>query len=322
MKIAFSPSVYEHAAFLIGMTPWDVSHDVELLWRAHRTAYEIYHHSPIVVGIDIYNIEAEAYGGMVEHPSGNGIPAITRGIFGSIGETRSLEPFDPKADGRIGMIIEAGKRLAEEFPDADVRVPISGPFSIAVSLRGLTGLLEDVASFPEEASRFLKRLVEGQVCLCQTVIEAGLDVAFFESAAAPPLLSPRHFREIELPALKEAMERVGEAAGHPVPCIIGGDTEPILDEILSTGTSYIICPAETDQAAFMGKFGRRTDVKVRINLTPSTVAYGSREAILADVDRILKLADGRPNVLLGTGAVPYETPRENILLIKEYVEFL
>ena len=319
MKIAFSPSVYEHAAFLIGMTPWEVSHDVELLWRAHRTAYEIYHHSPIVVGIDIYNIEAEAYGCTVERPGGNGIPAITRGILESIEEGRSLKPFDPEVDGRIGMIIEAGKRLAAEFPDADVRVPVSGPFSIAVSLRGLGGLLEDVAFSPREVSRFLRQLVEAQVRLCQAVVEAGIDVAFFESAAAPPLLSPKHFREVELPALKEAMERVGEAVGHPVPCIIGGDTEPILDEILSTGTGYIICPAETDQEAFMERFGDHTDVKVRINLTPNTVAYGSREDILTEVDRILKLADGRSNVLLGTGAVPYETPRENILLIKDYV---
>ena len=320
MKMAFSPSVYEHAAFLIGMTPWDVSHDVELLYTAHRKAYETYHHSPIVVGIDIYNVEAEAYGCTVERPHDNGIPAITTGILNSIEEARALKPFDPEVAGRIGMIIEVGKRLSADFPDADVRVPVSGPFSIAVSLRGLGGLLEDVAFFPEAVSSFLKQLVKGQVRLCQAVMEAGLDVAFFESAAAPPLLSPKHFREVELPALKEAMERVGEVVGHPVPCIMGGDTELILDEILSTGTGYVICPAETDQEAFMAKFGHRTDVKVRINLDPETVSHGSKTAILSEVDRILELADGRPNILLGTGAAPYETPPENILLIKEYAD--
>ena len=319
MKIAFSPSVYEHAAFLIGMTPWDVSRDMELLYRAHRTAYEIYHHSPIVAGIDIYNIEAEAYGCVVERPGGNGVPAITEGILGSIEEARSLKPFDPEVDGRVGMIIEAGKKLAAEFPDADVRAPVSGPFSIAVSLRGLGGLLEDIALSPKEVAKFLNQLVDGQIRLCQAVIEAGLDVAFFESAAAPPLLSPRHFREVELPALKETMERVEAAVGHPVPCIMGGDTELILDEILSTGTGYVICPAETDQNAFMAKIDHNTDVKVRINLDPNTVACGSKKAILAEVDRILKLADGRPNILLGTGAAPYETPSENILLIGDYV---
>jgi hypothetical protein len=34
---------------------------------------------------------------------------------------------------------------------------------------------------------------------------------------------------------------------------------------------------------------------------------------------VIALAAGRPNILLGTGAVPYETPPGNILLIKEYV---
>jgi hypothetical protein len=48
------------------------------------------------------------------------------------------------------------------------------------------------------------------------------------------------------------------------------------------------------------------------------VVNGSKDEIIAEIDRIIKLAKGRPNILLGTGAVPYETPPENILLIKEY----
>jgi len=120
-----------------------------------------------------------------------------------------------------------------------------------------------------------------------------LDVAFFESAAAPPLLSPKQFREIELPALQEAMNRVGEIAGHAVPCIIGGDTEAILEDILDTGTSYVICPAETDQEAFMAKVPLQSNVQVRINLNHNTVAYGSRADIFAEVDRISPLSRRR-----------------------------
>ena len=209
----------------------------------------------------------------------------------------------------------------EEFPEADVRIPVSGPFSIAVSLRGLGQLLEDAFFRPKAVSDFLLQLAENQIRLCEAVVSAGLEVAFFESAASPPLLSPSHFRDIELPALKRAMEQVARTVMHPVPCIIGGNTEPILEDILSTGTGYIICPAknETDQAAFIQKLGDRTDVKVRINLTPATVAYGSEKEIIEDIERILELAAGRRNALLGTGAAPYETPKENILFIQEYV---
>jgi uroporphyrinogen-III decarboxylase len=70
----------------------------------------------------------------------------------------------------------------------------------------------------------------------------------------------------------------------------------------------------------MEKIWDRTDVAVRINLNPNTVAYGSREQILTEVDRILRLVEQRPNVSLGTGAVPYETPPQNIKLIKEYLK--
>jgi len=318
MKISFSPSIYEHAASLIGMTPWEVSRDMKLLCKAHYKAYELYNHSPIVVGIDIYNLEAEAYGCVVQRPDGHGIPAITNGIFKSIDETMTIKPFNPNTDGRIRMVIGSGIQLAKEFPDADVRIPVSGPFSISASLMGFDNLLESIAYIPVQVCDFLKRLVDGQVRMCQAVVDAGLDVAFFESAAAPPLLSPKYFHDVELPALKETMERVAEVVGHPVPCIIGGNTEPILDDILSTGTGFIICPAEADQGKFMQKFGERTDVKVRINMSPHIVANGSKDAIIAEIDRILALARRRPNMLLGTGAVPYETPPENILLIKEY----
>ncbi len=39
----------------------------------------------------------------------------------------------------------------------------------------------------------------------------------------------------------------------------------------------------------------------------------------ADADRILRLVAGRPNVCVGTGAVPYETPPENVLRLIDYV---
>ncbi|MFP4055826.1 MAG: uroporphyrinogen decarboxylase family protein [Candidatus Brocadiia bacterium] len=319
MKIPFAPSVYEHAARFVGRTPWEVSREPELLVAAHRAAYLAYRHEPVVVGIDIYNLEAEAYGARVTAPGGTGAPAITRPLVGSLAEARGLRPFDPRRDGRLPMVVQAARRLALELPQADVRVPLSGPFSIAVSLRGIEGLLEDVAREPEATSAWLWQLAEGQGAFCRAVADAGLDVAFFESAAAPPLLSPRQFRQVELGPLRRTMALAEAALGHPVPCVVGGDTEPILDAVLSTGTSYVICPAETDQGAFVARSAAHPQVSVRINLDPRTVAQGDRPAILREVDRILGLAATRPNCILGTGALPYETPPANVILIRDYV---
>ncbi len=158
-----------------------------------------------------------------------------------------LAPFDPAREGRIAMVIDVAARLASRFPQADVRVPLSGPFSIASSLVGCEQLLCEVAEAPAAVAAGLMHLVRGQVGFCRAIRARGLDIAFFESSAAPPLLSPAMFRRVELPALKETLRQTAAVVGHPVPCVMGGDTEPILDQLLETGTGYVVCPAETDQ---------------------------------------------------------------------------
>ena len=321
MKISFSPSVYEHAAAMISRSPWDTSRDPELLYAGHRAAYLEYRHSPIVVGIDIYNLEAEAYGSKVRVPGENGIPAIHEALFSSVDEAISVHPFDPEVDGRIPMVIEVGRRLKANLSGADVRIPVAGPFSIAFNLLGIEKICTELALKPGRTAKFLMRIAENQRGFCEAIVDAGLDVAFFESAAAPPLVSPLQFREIELPALKRAIQVAESIVGHPVPCIMGGDTFPILEEILSTGTGYVVCNVETDQEAFVQRTkSSYPDVKVRINMDPGIVACTEPERIRKEVDRIVELAADHPNCLMGTGCLPYETPPANIRLINEYLD--
>ncbi len=109
----------------------------------------LYGHTPIMPGIDIYNLEAEAYGAMVVNPGGFGIPAISKPISqGALPSCLQLAPLDPRRDGRIPMQIGVAARLARAFPETQVRVPVSGPFSIASNLVGFENLLCDVAAIP------------------------------------------------------------------------------------------------------------------------------------------------------------------------------
>jgi len=315
-----SPSVYEHAAAFLGRTPWEVSRDARLLFEAHRAAYAYYRQQPVMPGIDIYNLEPEAYGATVVPPSESGIPAIGRPPYASTADLLRLPPLNPLTDGRIPMLIDVGRRLAQRFPEADIRVPLSGPFSIASNLIGAEALLIDVALEPQRTTDALMHLVDGQVAFAEEVRGAGLDVAFFESSACPPLLSAESFRRVELPALKEAMRRISQVAGHPIPCIIGGDTEPIVDAMLETGTGYLICPSETDQPKFMRKVWDRIDVRIRINMDPGVLSRGTWEQIQQEADRVIGLVAGRPNVCIGTGALPYEAPPEHVKRLMEYVK--
>jgi uroporphyrinogen decarboxylase len=320
MKIPFTPVIYEHAARFVGRSPWEVSRDPELMFAAHRAAYLEYHQQVIAVAIDIYNLEAEAYGAKVVASTHDAIPGIHEPLLTSIEQGIQLKPFDPQRDGRIAMMLSVGQRLKREFPEADVRLPVGGPFSIAFNLRGINDLCLDAALYPEDLAKMLMRLAENQAVLCRAVVEAGLDVAFFESAAAPPILSPRQFHELEMPALRRELEIAADVVGHPVPCIMGGNTYPVLDDILSTGTNYVVCNVETNQAAFVERISRtHPHVKIRVNLNPAVVICRDPQRIYREVDRVLEIVGSRTNCVMGTGALPLETPIENMRIIREYL---
>ncbi|NLX96098.1 MAG: hypothetical protein GXY83_07975 [Rhodopirellula sp.] len=320
MKIPFTPVIYEHAAHFVGRTPWEVSRNPELMFAAHRAAYLHYRQQVIAVAIDIYNLEAEAYGATVAASTPDAIPAIHQPLLSSTEEGIHLRPFDPERDGRIAMMLSVGQRLKREFPDADVRLPVGGPFSIAFNLRGINNLCLDAALHPESLAELLMRLAENQAVLCRAVAKAGLDVAFFESAAAPPMLSPRQFHELEIPALQRVLDIAADAVGHPVPCIMGGNTYPVLDDILSTGTDYLACNVETNQAAFVERVARtHPHVKIRVNLDPAVVACNEPQRLYRAIDHVLEIVGGRANCVMGTGAMPLETPPDNIRLIREYL---
>ena len=319
-QINFTPSVYEHAAALIGKTPLQVSRNPDLLFRAHAEAFRLYGHAPVVIGIDIYNLEAEAYGAAVGSPEGNGIPAICAHPLSGTAEIERLKPLNPKKDGRIPMVIETGKRLASAFPEADVRIPLSGPFSLASNLVGFSGLLSDILDAPASVEEALFYLARGQIAFCREVIAQGLDIAFFESGATPPLISPEMFAQIELPILKLIINETSSIAGRPVPCIIGGNTAPILDSVLDTGTGYVICPCETDQELFMRKMREYPEIMVRINMVSSSFASKDLASVYRELDRVLTLAANRDKVCIGTGALPFEADPGTVLKAKAFVQ--
>lgn len=316
---AYSPVVYEHAARFVGKSPWEVSRSPELLVRAHAEAHRVYGHSPIMVGIDIYNLEAEAYGARVQEPEGEGIPAIAQPPLRSLREIPGLDFSALPARGRIPLFIEAGMKLRALFPKTEVRFPVSGPFSIAGNLVGLERLTTECLVDPQGVRAALRHLAEGQLLVARACAAAGIGVTLFESAASPPMIGPDVFRSVELPVLRELMRRVGEVTGEPAPCILGGDTAGIADELASTGSRFLICPGETDQRAFMEAMRPHSGIIVRVNMRPEIISAGRWEEVEAEIDRVLELAAMREQSCIGTGVLPYEADPRLVLRIGVHI---
>ena len=152
---SLEPILYEHAAFLAGLTPYEASRTAEALFQAHHAGWRTYGHAKITVGIDLYNLEPEAWGVPVPSPSGTAIPCLADPLVDNIEGLAELPPLDPRSQGRLGMAIEAAVRIRETCAPARVLVPVCGPFALAAGLMGLENLLCAAFEDPGAASIWL-----------------------------------------------------------------------------------------------------------------------------------------------------------------------
>lgn len=141
----FMPAIYEHKAWFIDSTPSIVSRDPLLFTQALIKEHELIGADALTVGIDVYNLEAEAAGCKVTFYEGadTSIPGISPGnhiIKPGDNLTNQSIP-NPLKSGRMPVNIETARRVRQELGDQIwIRGALSGPFSLAVSLMGAEDL--------------------------------------------------------------------------------------------------------------------------------------------------------------------------------------
>lgn len=316
----FSPGIYEHAAALINRTPWEVSRSADRMVEAHRTAWQRYRHPLIVTGIDVYNLEAEAYGAMIAEPRGNNVPAISGHAASDVEALSSLPQLEPLRYERIRAVLEAGQALQEECREARVHIPVCGPFTLAIGLIGMSELLMGLVEEREELEAGLKNLLGGQIRLVDAIHEAGLRPIIFESGTAPPLLPVKDFVAMEAPLLKELFGHVRALSGEAPPCIIGGDAVHIAQPLLEAGPGFVINPSETDQTAFMNVMEAFPEVHVRVNMPGTVLLDGNFDKIQTAADAAIALASTRANTSVGCGVIPFEAHPDTVCRLRDYIE--
>jgi uroporphyrinogen-III decarboxylase len=315
----FSPGIYEHSAALIHRSPWEVSRSAELLFEAHHAAWDRYRHPLIVAGIDVYNLEAEACGAVVDEPRGNNVPAISRHPCAEADELAGVPPLDPLQHARIRGALEAGRALRAGCPGADVRIPLCGPFTLGVGLVGLDELLMGLVEDRAALQAGLEHLLQGQLRYLEAIHAAGLRPIIFESGTAPPLLPVRDFTSMEAPLLKRLFDHARALSGESPPCIIGGDAARIARPLLEAGPGFVINPSETDQAAFMEAAMDFPGVHVRVNIPAAVLLDADFPRIRAAADAAIALAGSRANTSVGCGVVPFEALPETLLRLRDHV---
>ena len=320
-RVPFCPAVYEHKAALIGVHPSEMCRDAGLFEKAVIREVEVYDPDMLVVGCDVYNVEAEAAGCEVFYPDSTGVPAVRTRVIRPGDDVSSLAAPDPVTDGRMPLHLEVGRRVQGRFGrDRIVRGALTAPFSMAAELAGPEELLMAMLDRPAWVAELLRFAAD----VCRTYGRAfaaeGLGVILFDSHASPPMTYPEIYRRIILPPTAAVIAHFRRDLGIPlVPYIMGGDTSALLGDILRTGTNNILCDYRADLGFFVDRL-KSEPVLLRANISPGLQAAEPVEVIRSKVRETLDIGCGHPRFLMGTGILPYDIAPQKVLAVRETLE--
>lgn len=318
-KVPFVPAVYEHKARLIGHTPSEVCRSLDLLSEALEAELATYDPDVLTVGVDVYNVEAEAAGCEVRYfERSPDVPAVAAPFLRAAGDLGKLRRPDPGSDGRMPLFIEAAARLQRaRGRDIVVRGALTGPFSLACALAGTEEVLVATVEDPGFVHRLLEFSARVAVDFGTAFLGAGVEPVLFDSKASPAAASPRVFREFVLPAYRDIVFPGLRGAGaRMLPLIIGGDTTSILEDLLETGAGQLLCDAGADLALFV-KRCREERRALRVSVDARLVHNGRPEEIREEGGRILSALAGQKGILFGCGVVAYDCDPRNVLALHE-----
>ena len=317
----FLPAIYEHKAWFLRETPSRVCQSADLLTRALLAEFETIGPDALTVGIDVYNVEAEAAGCQVTFydNSHTGVPGIETGHHAfRVGDDVTNRPIpNPRTDGRMPVYIEAARRVVKELgPNYWVRGAISGPFSLATSLVGLDELFPACLEEPDLAQAILHYAARIIKEFAQAYIDVGAGLVMFDSQASPDMISRRIYEEFVLPVMKDLVRHFAAQGIRNVPLIIGGDTTPIIDLLIQTGANNLLCDYTGDWGTWAAAC-RKASRAVRRNFSPRLLETATPDEIYLAVGKMVSPGRDLPGFIMGTAVIPYGTATQNILAVKQ-----
>ncbi len=318
-RVPFVPAIYEHKARLIGKRPSEVCRDGDLLHESLLRELETYDPDMLTVGVDVYNVEAEALGCEVRYfDESPDVPAVVSGIVRSREDLEKRQRPNPERDGRMPLFLDAAERLCREVgDDLYIRGALSGPFSIACSLFGTAELLVATVDDPDFVRDLLTFAAEVTRDFGEAFVRRGAGVIVFDSKASPQASSPKIFQDFVMPVYRDIVVPGLKTAGaRHLPLIIGGDTTSIIGPLLETGATQLLCDAGSDLGVFL-KGCRENRISLRANVDARLVHRGCPERIREEARRILRETAGQPGFLFGCGVVAYDCETSHVLALSE-----
>ncbi len=307
------PFVGAHAANLLNLTATEYLRSAEHMVQGVNTAIERYQPDGIPIAFDL-QIEAEALGCELQWADDNPPAVISHPLAN--GTTLSDLTVPGPQDGRIGTVMQVALALRQQHPDLALYGLITGPFTLALHLRG-TNIFMDMFDKPDDVHALLAFCTQVGLAMSQYYLDADTDVI----ALVDPMTSqigPDQFVEFVQPYVTEVFDFIRErkglssffVCGHaqqniPVMCDCHCDNISIDENI---PLDYVRDECRQRQISFGGNLQL-----TRILLLGQPI--DAQRNALSCMD-----AAGDTGFILAPGCdVPYATPPENLIAVTELV---
>jgi uroporphyrinogen decarboxylase len=303
-------------AQLIGASIRDILLDPDLYAKAQLAAYERYQPDVLLMMWDLLT-DVEAMGNELRFPE-NSLCISTKLALEDKGKLSSLQVPDPTKDGRLPGYLSAVTEVNKAVTDSIVSAVIAGPWTIAIGLRGAEPLLKDTFNDPDFVHELMRLCVRASISFGEAVALLGVGLGYSEAPASCSLISPKIYRTFVLPYHKQLVDHFKEQKVS-LGLHVCGFTDPILDDIVSTGVTNISIDAPTDLAKAV-EAARGKAVLIG-NLSTSLFFSGSREEMKQAIRNCLDAAPWDSGYILASGCeVPGIAPPERIDWFRELVD--
>jgi len=281
-----------------------VHQDARMMAETAASTPELFGYDCCVLPFDLA-VEAEALGAVMNtYPDSTDIlyPTIKEKVIHSPDEMETLQvPADLVERGRIPLMREAiglaKKRMGDSVP---VGSYVLGPFTLAGQIMELNDLLKLSFKKPDKVSTLLETLTGVIVTVAREYEKAGVDyLCVREMGATSDVLSPRAFKSLILPHLKDIFKNLSV----PNAIHICGKTNDIAPLMVESGATAISVDQKNDIVETRKKlgpdaiiFGNFDPYNVLVSGTPEQVREAIRKCLDNGVSAVWPGCDIWPTV--------------------------
>ncbi len=316
----FMPAIYDLKPAFLQAAPHTFGQKKQdiidaLIYEAERLEAD-----SLTAAYDIYNIEAEAVGCSVLRDPKILMPEIESPLLSTLSELDNLEVPD-RISGRMEIFILAAANMLKRYEGSiPVRGGISGPFTMATRIYPKEALLMETVTNPEKLIPLLRFCTETIKIYAKAFADIGAGVVVFDSFASPPMLSPQTYHELILPFHRDIFQSLEGLGVLQRTLIIGGNTLPIIHDIISTGATQFLLDFTIPMEAIKTVLQEYPDIVFRVNLPPSPFISQNKGDLEDIINKTMISLKNHQNLIIGTGILPPNVPPANILSAKKQIE--